>query len=392
MGKPLPEATGECLRAVSIMRYFASESWAPSGERYASEGGDTWLFTQRRPVGVVALITPWNFPAAIPTWKLAPALIFGNTVVFKPAEDAPLTGLLLVRALEEAGLPPGVLNAVVGPGAVVGAALCEHEGVDAISFTGSSEVGRSILAAAATRATRVQLEMGGHCPVIVREDAELDSAVAAVALGAFASAGQKCTSTRRVYVASPVYERFVECLVERAAALRVANGLEEGCEMGPLVNVRALEQVLEAVGSAASDSVLEYGGRRLGGNGFARGAFMSPTVLSGLPDSAAFARREVFGPAVAVWPVASDEDAIARANDSDYGLAASIFTRDLDAAKAFVDEIRVGLVHVNSQTAGAEVHVPFGGIAGSGYGPHEQGRAAVEFFTEGQTVYLDSAG
>lgn len=391
MGKPLAEAKVECLRAARILRFFASEAWRPFGEHYASEQGPTWLFTRREPVGVVGVITPWNFPAAIPAWKLAPALVFGNTAVAKLSDDGALTGLFLARALDEAGLPPGVLNVVLGPGPEVGAAIAAHAGVDAVTFTGSTEVGRATLESGARTGKRVQLELGGHNPVIVRADAELDLARGAVTLGAFASAGQKCTATRRVYVAEERYQELVAGLVKRATRLRVGYGLDEGTEMGPLVNERALEGVLEALGRAEAEGTLRCGGRRLSEGAYARGAYMSPAVFTDLPHDAELACREVFGPAVAVWPVADDDEALARANATAYGLSAAVFTRDLDAAKAFVEEIRAGLVHVNSQTAGAEVHVPFGGLRGSAYGPHEQGRAAIDFYTEEKTVYLDPA-
>jgi acyl-CoA reductase-like NAD-dependent aldehyde dehydrogenase len=389
MGKPLPEAKVECLRAARILQFFAGEAQRPFGEQYASDQAQTWLFTRREPVGVVGIITPWNFPAAIPAWKLAPALVFGNAVVIKFAEDGALTGLRLARALHDAGLPPGVMNVVLGPGSRVGAAIVDHTGIDAISFTGSTQVGRSILSAAAESAKKVQLEMGGHNPVVVRADADLDHALDSVVLGAFASAGQKCTATRRVYVARELYDEFVRRLVARAESLKIGHGLEEGTEMGPLVNEVQLEGVLESVARAEKQGTLRCGGRRLSDGDHARGFYMSPAVLTDLPHDAELASEEVFGPAVGVWPVDGDERAIELANRTRFGLSASIFTRDLDAAKRFVERVRAGIVHVNSQTAGADVHVPFGGLAATGYGPHEQGRAAIEFFTEQKTVYLD---
>jgi alpha-ketoglutaric semialdehyde dehydrogenase len=389
MGKPLPEAKVECIRAARILQFFAGEGHRPFGEQYASDQAQTWLFTRREPVGVVGIITPWNFPAAIPAWKLAPALVFGNTVVIKLAEDGALTGLRLARALQDAGLPPGVLNVVLGPGSSVGAAIVDHAGIDAISFTGSTQVGRSILAAAAESAKKVQLEMGGHNPVVVRTDADLDQALDSVVLGAFASAGQKCTATRRVYVARELYDEFVTRLVARAERLKVGHGLDEGTQMGPLVNEVQLEGVLESVAGAEKQGTLRCGGRRLTGGDYARGFYMSPAVLTDLPHDSELASEEVFGPAVGVWPVDGDEEAIELANRTRFGLSASIFTRDLDAAKRFVERVRAGIVHVNSQTAGADIHVPFGGLAATGYGPHEQGRAAIEFFTEQKTVYLD---
>jgi aldehyde dehydrogenase (NAD+) len=318
--------------------------------------------------------------------------LFGNTVVLKPADDAVLTALRIVAALERAGLPAGVLNVTVGRGSVVGAAIVEHPAIDGISFTGSTETGRGILEAAARSAKRVQLEMGGHNPVIVRSDASLDAAVAAVALGAFASAGQKCTATRRVYVARELYSEFTEKLVTRARDMKVGYGLDEGTEMGPLVNGVQLEGVLAALERAEKEGTLHCGGKRLTEEPYSRGSYMGPAVFTDLSHDAEFACEEVFGPNVAVWPVDNDDEAIELANRTKYDLSAAIFTRDLDSAKTFVERIHAGIVHVNSQTAGAEVHVPFGGLAGSGYGPHEQGRAAIEFYTQTKTVYLDPAG
>jgi alpha-ketoglutaric semialdehyde dehydrogenase len=392
MGKPFPEARVECTRAAAILRFFAGEAHRPYGDHYASDAAQTWLFTRRHPVGVLGIITPWNFPAAIPAWKMAPALVFGNTVVFKPADDAVLTGLRLIEALERAGLPPGVLNAIVGRGSVVGAAIAEHPMIDGLSFTGSTDTGRGILETAARTAKRVQLEMGGHNPVIVRSDAALDAAVAAVALGAFASAGQKCTATRRVYVARPLYEEFTEKLVTKATGMKIGHGLDEGVDMGPLVNDIQLQGVLEALELAEKEGRLHCGGKRLTDEPYSRGSYMGPAVFTDLAHDAEFACEEVFGPNVAVWPVDNDDEAIELANRTKYDLSAAIFTRDLDSAKSFVERIQAGIVHVNSQTAGAEVHVPFGGLAGSGYGPHEQGRAAIEFYTQTKTVYLDPAG
>jgi alpha-ketoglutaric semialdehyde dehydrogenase len=392
MGKPYPEARVECVRAAAILRFFAGEPHRPFGEQYASDQAQTWLFTRRHPIGVVGIITPWNFPAAIPTWKLAPALVFGNTAVMKLADDAALTGLRLIEALVAAGLPDGVVNVVVGRGSEVGAAIVEHPGVNAVSFTGSTETGRGILEKASRSAKRVQLEMGGHNPVIVRADAALDRAVAAVALGAFASAGQKCTATRRVYVARELYDEFTDRLVSLASGMKIGHGLDEGTEMGPLVNEVQLQGVLDALERAEKQGTLRTGGKRLSDGELEKGSYMGPAVLTDLPHDAEFACEEVFGPAVAVWPVDDDDEAIELANRTQYDLSASIFTRDLDVAKRFVEEIRAGIVHVNSQTAGAEVPVPFGGLSGSGYGPHEQGRAAREFYTESKTVYLDPSG
>ena len=389
MGKPIAEAKVECVRAARILRFFAGEAHRPFGEQYESDLPGTWLFTRHEPVGVVGLITPWNFPAAIPAWKLAPALVFGNAVVLKLASDGALTGLRLVEALTNAGLPDGVLNVVLGPGGEIGAAIAAHEGIDAVSFSGSTEVGGRIRDEVASRGGRVQLELGGHNPVIIRADADLGIAVGAVTLGAFASAGQKCTATRRVYVAESLYDELVDALEKRADALRVGHGLDPNTQLGPLVSEGALEEVLAVLERASSKGEMRAGGVRLANRDLARGAYMGATVVTDLPHDAELATREVFGPAVSVWPVADDHEAIELANRLPYGLSAALFTADLGVAMDFVEEIEVGLVHVNSQTAGADPHVPFGGAGSSAYGPHEQGRAAIEFFTEQKTVYID---
>lgn len=390
MGKPVREAHGECARACAILRYFAGESERPFGEHYASQDPRTWLFTRREPVGVVGVITPWNFPAAIPTWKLAPALVFGNTIVVKLAGDAPLSALRLVSALDSVGLPPGVLNVVLGPGATVGDALVNHPGVDAITFTGSTPTGRGIIAVAAAAGKRVQTEMGGHNPALVRADADLDQAVAAIGAGAFASAGQKCTSTRRVYVDERLYDAFVDQLVQYASALRVGAARDPRTELGPLAGSTQLAGVLDAVERASNVGDCRVGGSRVETEACVGGFFMAPTIFTDLPPESELATREVFGPVVSVWKL-SDEDVLAVANRTEYGLSAAIFTRDLAWAQRFVEGVRAGIVHVNSQTAGAEAHVPFGGFGASSYGPHEQGRAAIEFFTQSKTVYIDPA-
>jgi aldehyde dehydrogenase (NAD+) len=391
MGKPIVEARAECLRAAAILRYHAGEAHRPIGELYGSDTEATWLFTRREPVGVVGIITPWNFPAAIPTWKLAPALVHGNTVVCKLAGDAPLTGLRLVDALVTAGLPAGVLNVVLGPGGEIGRAIAEHPDIAAVSFTGSTQIGRELIANCAAQGKRVQAEMGGHNPAVVRADANLGQALDAVALGAFASAGQKCTATRRVYVAQNLYDDFVAGLVQRAEALRVGAAVDPETQMGPLAGRAQLRDVLNDVNAAAASAELVAGGRQLDRDGLAAGAFIAPTVFANVSPDSNLANQEVFGPVVAVWPMFDDGQLIELANRTSYGLSAAIFTRDLNWARTFVERVRAGIVHVNSQTAGAEVHVPFGGVGASSYGPHEQGRDAIEFYTQAKTVYLDPA-
>jgi acyl-CoA reductase-like NAD-dependent aldehyde dehydrogenase len=387
MGKPLREARMEAGRAAAILRYSAGEAFRPVGELYeqAITGGP--VYTVHRPVGVVGLITPWNFPAAIPVWKLAPALIYGNTIVLKLAQDAPLTGLHIARALDDAGLPAGVLNVVIGRGSDVGTPLVEHPGVRAISFTGSVPVGESIREQAGRLGKRAQLELGGHNPLIVMADADLPRAAEAAYAGAFWSAGQKCTATRRIYVQEAAYDAFREAFLARVEAGRVGDPADPETEVGPLVNEGAMDDVLGAIeqGRQQGGTVLAGGGR-----GDEDAYLVSPTVFEDVGDDDMLSCEEVFGPVTSLYPFGALDEAIARANGVEFGLSAAIFTSDLGATHRFVRELEAGILHVNSQTAGADVHVPFGGVKGSGFGPHEQGRAAREFYTEVVTVYQDA--
>jgi aldehyde dehydrogenase (NAD+) len=387
MGKPIREARGEAARGVAILDYYAGEALRPVGELYEQSASGNPVYTLRRPLGVVGLITPWNFPAAIPLWKAAPALVYGNAVVLKLAHDAPRTRLHLAECLAEAGLAPGVLNVVTGPGATAGAALVADERVRALSFTGSVEVGRGVREQATARGARVQLELGGQNPLIVAADAKLDAAVEAAYAGAFWSAGQKCTATRRIYVEDAAYDAFRERLVARVAAGRVDDPLDPATEVGPLVTERAREQVLAAIdrGRAEGGTVVA-GGRAPDRPGW----FVEPTVFEDVADDGFLSCEEVFGPVAALYPFRELDEALARANAVRFGLAASLYTQSLETAQRFVRGLQAGILHVNSQTAGAEVHVPFGGIKSSGFGPHEQGRAALEFFTDVVTVYQDA--
>jgi acyl-CoA reductase-like NAD-dependent aldehyde dehydrogenase len=387
MGKPLREARLESARAAAIFRYHAGEAWRPKGELYEQSASGQALFTVRRPLGVVALITPWNFPAAIPAWKAAPALVYGNTVVLKLAQDAPLTGLHLAAALDEAGLPAGVLNVVIGRGSEVGTPLVRHPQVTAISFTGSVAVGHEVRDEATRLGKRVQLELGGHNPLVVMADSDLGKAVEAAYAGAFWSAGQKCTATRRIYVQEPVYDEFRRLLLERIDRGRVGDPSDPETEVGPIVNEKQLAEILAAVeqGKREGGKVLA-GGERLDDEGY----LMAPTLFEGVPDDAMLSCEEVFGPVTSLYRFATLDEALARANAVRFGLSASIFTGSLEATRRFVDEAEAGILHVNQQTAGADVHVPFGGVKASGYGPHEQGRAALEFYTEVVTVYQDA--
>jgi alpha-ketoglutaric semialdehyde dehydrogenase len=386
MGKPLREARGETARAAQILRYAASEAFRPVGEHFEQSLTGAQVSTRRRPLGVVALITPWNFPIAIPVWKLAPALIYGNAVVLKLAYEAPRTGLHVAEAFAEADLPAGVLNILTGRGSTVGAALVEDERVRAISFTGSVATGHGVRDAATKTGKRVQLELGGHNPMIVMADADLDRAAEAAYAGAFWSAGQKCTATRRIYAQAPVYDAFREKLLARIERGRVGDPLDPEVEVGPIVNESQFDEIVAAIerGKQEGGSVLT-GGERADDPGY----LVPPTVFEGVADDAFLSCEEVFGPVTSLYRFDDLDEALRRANAVEFGLSAAIFTSNLATATRFGNEAQAGLVHVNSQTAGAEVHVPFGGIKSSGFGPHEQGRAAIEFYTEVVTVYVD---
>ncbi len=387
MGKPLREARMEAARAAVILRYSAGEAYRPAGEVYEPSVGNQTLYTRRRPIGVVGLITPWNFPIAIPVWKLAPALIYGNAVVLKLGYEAPRTGLHIAECFGEAGLPAGVLNILTGSGSTVGAELVRNPIVRALSFTGSVAVGHAVRNEATARNCRVQLELGGHNPFIVMADAEIDRAVEAAFAGAFWSAGQKCTATRRILVHDSVYDTFREKLLARVAAAKVGDPADPTTEVGPVVNEGPMNEILEAIerGKAEGGTVIA-GGARASGDGF----LIAPTVFENVADEAFLSCEEVFGPVASLYRFSTLDEALKRANAVEFGLSAAIFTRDLHTVQRFSHELQAGILHVNSQTAGADVHVPFGGIKGSGFGPHEQGRAAIEFYTESVTVYQDA--
>ena len=387
MGKPLREARLEAARMAQILRFFAGEGLRPEGERYQQAATGSVVYTVRRPVGVVGLITPWNFPAAIPAWKAAPALAYGNTIVMKLAQEAPLTGLHLAACLEESGLPAGVFNVMIGRGSEAGTPLVEHPLVKAISFTGSVAVGEQVRDQATRLGKRVQLELGGHNPLIVTADADLGRAAEAAYAGAFWSAGQKCTATRRIYVEQLVYDDFKRLLLERIERGAVGDPNDPQTEVGPIVNERQLEDVLAGIDRGREDGgTLLAGGERVDDDAY----LVAPTLFEGLADHAFLSCEEVFGPVTSLYSFTSLDDALRRANAVEYGLSASIFTSNLASARRFVNEIEAGIVRVNGQTAGADVHVPFGGIKSSGFGPHEQGRAALEFYTEVVTVYHDA--
>lgn len=388
-GKTLPEARGEVGRAVNLLRYFGGEGARLGGQHVPSERDRVFIQTRRRPLGVVGLITPWNFPIAIPTWKTAPALIAGNAVVLKPSDLAPLCSVRLVEALSEAGVTPGALNLVTGPGSKVGNEIVTNPDVKAISFTGSEGTGSQIAIEAAKRRARVQLEMGGKNPTIVLADADLDEALSVVTNAAFFSTGQRCTATSRVIVEAPILEKFTDMLVARARSLKVGNGLESGIDIGPSIDQKQLDTVLEYVGVGTGEGAkLLAGGERLSGGAHARGYFSSPAVMTDVTSSMRVAQEEIFGPVLGVLPADSLDHAIEIANGIRFGLSAGICTRSLSSAYEFINRIEAGLVMVNLPSAGVEYHVPFGGSKASSFGMREQGPVAVDFYSEIQTAYL----
>jgi alpha-ketoglutaric semialdehyde dehydrogenase len=386
MGKPIREARLEAARMAQILRFFAGEGLRSTGERFEQAATGSVVYTMHRPLGVVALITPWNFPAAIPAWKAAPALAYGNTVVMKLAQEAPLTGLHLAACFDEAGLPAGVFNLLIGRGAAVGTPLVGHPAVRAVSFTGSVPVGEQVRGEATSLGKRVQLELGGHNPLVVTADADLDRAAEAAYAGAFWSAGQKCTATRRIYVEQPVYDDFKERLVARMSRGVIGDPADPDTEVGPIVNAAQLDEVLAGIERGKADGgTLLAGGERFDDDAY----LLTPALFEGLSDDAYLSCEEVFGPVTSLYSFATLDEALERANAVRFGLSAAVFTSSLASARQFVQSIEAGIVRVNGQTAGADVHVPFGGIKGSGYGPHEQGRAAMDFYTEVVTVYED---
>jgi len=386
-GKTLAEAVGETRRAAAILRYYAGQTLEPDGETYPSHSALTFLYARREPLGVVTAISPWNFPIAIPAWKIAPAVAFGNTVVWKPAEIVPLTSTHLAVALLDAGLPDGVLNLVLGRGSVVGATLVTHDRVEAITFTGSNAVGRALQLKATEAGKKVQLELGGKNPAVVLADADLELAAEQVARGAFLSAGQKCTATSRVIVEQRVLEEFGDRVAALARSWPVGDPLDETTKVGPLSSKSQLDTVSGYLDVAEREAarVLVGGGRPDGG-----GYFVEPTVLADLPATSAVVREEIFGPVAALLPASSYEEAVALANDTPFGLTAALFTRDLGKALRFARDIRAGVVKVNQESAGLEFQAPFGGMRQSSSGSREQGKVARDFFTQWKTVYLDA--
>jgi aldehyde dehydrogenase (NAD+) len=393
MGKILNEARGDVQEGIDTAHFAIGESRRLYGRTTPSELPDKLCFTERRPVGVVALVTPWNFPAALPCWKLLPALLAGNTTVFKPSREAPWTATRLVELLLEAGVPAGAVNLIHGPGSVVGQALCTHPDVAAISFTGSVAAGREVGAAAGQHLKKVSLELGGKNGQIVMEDADLDLALEGVLWGAFGTTGQRCTATSRLILQRAIHDEFVARLIDRATRLKVGNGLDETVEMGPLVSEQQRERVHAYTQIGIEEgATLACGGRFHTADGCDQGFFYPPTIFTDVRPEMRIAREEIFGPVLSVLKVESLAEAIAMLNDSAYGLSSSIFTRDVNAAMRAVHEIEAGVVYVNSATIGAECHLPFGGVKDSGNGHREGGWAAYDLFTVEHTVYVDYSG
>jgi alpha-ketoglutaric semialdehyde dehydrogenase len=391
-GKLLSEARGEIAKGNTLLEWYAGEGLRIMGISAPSELADNFLYTVRKPLGVVGIITPWNFPWAIPCWKIAPALVAGNTVVFKPAESTPLLALRLAEMFVEAGLPPGVLNVLTGLGEVVGDEIVRHPDVRAISFTGSTEVGMRINEIAAKRLCKVSLEMGGKNAAVVFEDADLDLAVGGVLIGAFGNAGQRCTATSRVIVQDSVADAFVERLAERARALRIGPGLDPASQMGPLVNAEQHERVRSYVEIAKQEARLVLGGEPPCGKDLGKGYFVGPTIVDHVRPEMRIAQEEVFGPVLAVIRVRDYDEAVQVANGVVYGLTSAVYTRDLSLAMRFVDDVEAGMVHINSPTIGGEAQVPFGGIKSSGLGDREMAKEGLHFFTEQVTVFVDYTG
>ena len=393
MGKILPETRGDIQEAIDTGFYAFGEGRRLFSMNTPSELPNKYALTFRRPVGVVGAITPWNFPMAIPSWKIIPAILAGNTVVIKPASDTPASCAKLVEAFEEAGLPPGVLNYVTGSGGVVGEALLKHPDVRVISFTGSSEVGSRIAEVAGKHLKKVSLELGGKNPMIVMPSANLDLALDGVIWGAFGTTGQRCTATSRLLLHEDIYDQFIEMLVERIKTLKVGNPLDESTEMGPLINKKQRETVHHYVEIGKKEGAkLLIGGEPLTGDEYDKGWFYKPTVFVDVQPHMTIAQEEIFGPVLSVFKFKTLEEAIEIANGVKYGLSSSIYTEDLLEAMLAIEELEAGITYVNAPTIGAETHLPFGGVKHTGNGHREGGWTVYEIFTEWKSVYIDYSG
>ncbi len=387
-GKTLPEGIGETVRAAQIFHFFAGEALRLSGEKLPSVRPGLDVEITREPVGVVGIVTPWNFPIAIPAWKIAPALCYGNTIVFKPASLVPGSAWALADIIQRAGIPDGVFNLVMGGGGTVGDRILNHPDVSAVTFTGSVETGRQVAAACAGRMAKFQLEMGGKNPFVVLDDADLGTAVECAVNGAFFSTGQRCTASSRLIVTEQIHDKFVDAMVARMKALVVDNALKEGTHIGPAVDESQLNQDLDYLSIAKDEGGnVVHGGERL--NRDTEGFYIAPALVTETTNEMRINREEVFGPVASVVRVKDYDEALATANDTDFGLSAGIATGSLKHASHFKRHSEAGMVMVNLPTAGVDYHVPFGGRKGSSYGPREQGRYAAEFYTVVKTAYTN---
>ncbi|MFZ0787005.1 MAG: aldehyde dehydrogenase family protein [Candidatus Acidiferrales bacterium] len=384
-GKTFKESLVEMQRSINILEFTAGEGRRIGGETVPSETPRNLTYTIKQPLGVVGAITPWNFPVAIPVWKAAPALVAGNTMVIKPAELTPQTCAQMCEIFEQAGLPPGVLNMVLGAGEEVGDELLRSPDVRAISFTGSNEIGSLIYATAAKQMKKCQCEMGGKNPVVVLKDADLALAADSVVAGAFGSSGQRCTATSRVVVEESIANQFVEMLVERAKKLKVGNGLDPATDVGPLVDEQQLKTVLRYIDTGKKEAALLQGGGRAGDNGY----FVAPTIFDQVRWDSTIAQEEIFGPVLSIIRVPDFEEALRVANSVKYGLSSSIYTNDAARIFEFIDRIESGMTHVNAPTVVSEAQLPFGGVKATGVGLREMGRVAIDFYTELKAVYID---
>jgi alpha-ketoglutaric semialdehyde dehydrogenase len=390
MGKPLEETRGDVQEAIDMTFYMAGEGRRLFGQTTTSELPSKFCMSVRSPIGVCGLITPWNFPMAIPAWKMMPALVCGNTVVIKPAEDTPLSTFNLVKVLQEAGLPPGVVNCVSGFGSEAGAPLAQHPDVPVISFTGSTEVGREVAHAGAERFKHVCLEMGGKNVILVMEDANLDLAIDGALWGGFGTTGQRCTASSRIVIHKDVYSEFVQRFVERARKLKVGNGIYPETQVGPLINeaqLRMVEKYVE-IGIQEGARVL-CGAKRLTGGEYGRGWFYAPTIFSECTPRMRICQEEIFGPVVTLIPCSDLEQAIEIGNGVVYGLSSSIYTRNVNNAFKAMQEMETGIFYVNAPTIGAETHLPFGGTKQTGNGHREAAAAALDFYSEWKSIYID---
>jgi len=392
-GKTISESRGEVQRAINVVEFFAGEARRITGETIPSELPNNFCYTVKQPVGPVAIITPWNFPIAIPIWKMTPALVAGNTVVFKPASLTPLTAALIVEIFEEAGLPPGVLNLVFGGGREVGDTIVRHPAIQAVSFTGSNEIGVALYGAAAARGIKCQCEMGGKNPIVILADADLDLAVESTLQGAFGSTGQRCTATSRAVVVESIASEFLERLEARTASLVIGNGMDPKTNIGPSVDESQLETVLSYVEAGRAEGArLVTGGDRMKDHGREHGFFVAPAIFDRVDPGMRIAQEEIFGPVLSLIRVPDAGAALDVANGVRFGLSASIYTSDVSSMYRFVDRLEAGIIHVNSPTVGGEAHIPFGGMKATGVGLREMGRVAIDFYTELKVVYVDYTG